>query len=145
MNKKKISRIIALAFCVLAMLLSACSSKDENAAEERMMEFAQHYFNLRYKQAATYCTEGSLKWLKYRAANINQYDLDFLNSQPDSAVCTIDDFSYEADSAIARISVKNFLKSDSVGKRGVIIDEQSFNIPMRRVGDEWLVQLDSLL
>ena len=145
MNKKKISRIIALAFCVLAMLLSACSSKDENAAEERMMAFAQRYFNLRYKQAATYCTEGSLKWLKYRAANINQYDLDFLNSQPDSAVCTIDDFSYETDSAKARISVKNFLKSDSVGKRGVIIDEQSFNIPMRRVGDEWLVQLDSLL
>lgn len=145
MNKNKISRITALTFCVLAMLLSACSSKDENAAEERMMAFAQHYFNLRYKQAATYCTEGSLKWLKYRAANINQSDLDFLNSQPDSAVCTIDDFSYEADSAKARISVKNFLKSDSVGKRGVVIDEQSFNIPMRRVGDKWLVQLDSLL
>lgn len=145
MNRKKSSIIAVWAVCMLAMLFSACTSKDENAAEERVKTFAQHYFNLRYKQAAAYCTDSSLKWIKYRAANINQADLDLLNSQPDSAVCTIDDFSYDDDKATANITVKNFLRSDSVGKKATIVGEQMFCIPMKKVGYKWLVQLDSLL
>ena len=127
MNGKKTSIIAVWAVCMLAMLFSACTSKDENAAEERVKTFAQHYFNLRYKQAAAYCTDGSLRWIKYRAANINQADLDLFNSQPDSAVCAIEDFAYnDDDKATANITVKNFLRSDSVGKKGIIVGERGF-------------------
>ena len=85
----------------------SCSGNDEDTAEKRALQFAQNYFNLRYRQAASLCTKGSEKWIEYRAANIRQEDLDVLNAQADSAYCDIDDVSDDDDSATATIVVKN--------------------------------------
>lgn len=123
----------------------SCSRNDEDTAEKRALRFAQNYFNLRYRQAATLCTEGSAKWIEYRAANIRQEDLDVLNAQADSASCDIDDITDDADSATATIIVKNFLRCDSIGKKGTMCKEAKYKVGMRRVDEKWMVDLKSPL
>lgn len=123
----------------------SCSRNDEDTAEKRALRFAQNYFNLRYRQAATLCTEGSAKWIEYRAANIRQEDLDVLNAQSDSASCDIDDITDDADSATATIIVRNFLRCDSIGKKGTMCKEAKYKVEMRRVDEKWMVDLKSPL
>ena len=123
----------------------SCSRNDEDTAEKRALRFAQNYFNLRYRQAATLCTEGSAKWIEYRAANIRQEDLDVLNAQADSASCDIDDITDDAESATATIIVKNFLRCDSIGKKGTMCKEAKYKVEMRRVDEKWMVDLKSPL
>lgn len=123
----------------------SCSRNDEDTAEKRALRFAQNYFNLRYRQAATLCTEGSAKWIEYRAANIRQEDLDVLNAQADSASCDIDDITDDADSATATIIVRNFLRCDSIGKKGTMCKEAKYKVGMRRVDEKWMVDLKSPL
>lgn len=123
----------------------SCSRNDEDTAEKHALRFAQNYFNLRYRQAATLCTEGSAKWIEYRAANIRQEDLDVLNAQADSASCDIDDITDDADSATATIIVKNFLRCDSIGKKGTMCKEAKYKVEMRRVDEKWMVDLKSPL
>ena len=134
----------AMAYLVAATF-SACSHEDENTVERRAWQFAQHYFNLRYRQAAQLCTGSSLKWIKYRAANISQSDLDTLNSQADTAECAIDAISYDGNSATVRFTVKNFLRCDSVNGKASICKTQQFEMAMKKHGDTWFAQLDSLL
>ena len=139
-RKPHTSRTLVIACMTLAAILS-CSYKDENAAEQRAKQFAQNYFNLRFKQASTLCTESSTKWIRYRAANISQEDLDVLNSQNDTAACDIDDISDDGSYAKATITVKNFLRCDSIGKKGIICKEARFDLTMKKIGDNWRIDL----
>ena len=111
----------------------SCSGNDEDTAEKRALQFAQNYFNLRYRQAASLCTKGSEKWIEYRAANIRQEDLDVLNAQDDD------------DSATATIVVKNFLRCDSIGKKGYMCNEATYKVEMRKVDEKWMIDLKSPL
>lgn len=123
----------------------SCSGNDEDTAEKRALQFAQNYFNLRYRQAASLCTKGSEKWIEYRAANIRQEDLDVLNAQADSAYCDIDNVSDDDDSATATIVVKNFLRCDSIGKKGYMCNEATYKVEMRKVDEKWMIDLKSPL
>lgn len=124
----------------------SCSGNDEDTAEKRALLFAQNYFNLRYRQAATLCTEGSAKWIEYRAANIRQEDLDVLNAQADSASCDVDDIEDNDDSsATATIIARNFLRCDSIGKKATMCKEATYKVGMRRVDGRWMVDLRSPL
>lgn len=143
MTKNVISKLAAT--CAAVAVISACSYEDENMAEKRARQFAQDYFNLRYVEAARYCTEESVRWVKYRASNITQSDLDVLNSQSDTATCEVDDISYDDTSANVKMVVKNFLSCDSIGKNGVMCKERQFMLPMIKKGDSWFVQLDRML
>ena len=55
-SRKTTEYIFAFMGLFVSLLLS-CSDKDANTAEERALAFAQNYFNLRYKQSLTLCTE----------------------------------------------------------------------------------------
>lgn len=141
-KKSRITRAALVAIAASAFIaMQSCSYKDENAAEERARQFAQSYFNLRFGQAAGLCTENSVKWIKYHASNISQDDIDVLDSQTDTAVCEIDDIDDSDDSATVSMTVRNFLRCDSIGKRGRMCEEANFQIAMRKVGDKWLVDL----
>ena len=133
--------IVATA-CMAIATMPSCSYGDENAAEQRAKQFAQNYFNLRFKLASTLCTENSEKWIRYHAANINQKDLDALNSQTDTAICDINDINDNGNTAEVIITVKNFLSCDSIGKNGVINKEAHFRLNMKKTGDTWYVDLN---
>ena len=74
-SRKTTAYIFACMGLFVSLLLS-CSDKDANTAEERALTFAQNYFNLRYKQSLTLCTENAKKWIVFRATNITQEDVD---------------------------------------------------------------------
>lgn len=124
--------------------MSSCQSKEENAAEQRAVQFAQDYFNLRYGQAALQCTENSVKWIKLRASGITQEDIDTHNAQTDSATCEVDDIDDEGVNAVVTVNVHNFLRCDSIGAKGRMCKEATFDIPLTRKGEKWLVDLDRL-
>lgn len=125
--------------------LVSCNSSDSDDVEKRVTEFAHNYFNLRLRQASSMCTEPSLRWIKYRAANITQTDLDVLDAQTDTATCQIDDINIKGDSATVSITVNNFLLCDSIGKPGRICKEAQMNIPVKKVNKVWLVDIDRLI
>lgn len=137
--------LLAAVFMVASVALCSCSYEDENGAENRTKQFAQDYFNLRFEQAASFCTDGSAKWIKYHASNIRQEDIDILDSQTDTATCEVDDFTSEGNSATAVIHVENFLCCDSIGRKSHICKNASFRVSLKRKNEVWLVHLDGPL
>lgn len=143
-HRHHIFQVLAIAGIAIATMIS-CSCEDENVAELCAKQFAQNYFNLRFKQAATLCTKSSEKWIRYHAANINSKDLDALNSQTDTATCIVDDINDNGSTAEVIITVKNFLSCDSIGKSGEMIKEAHFHLSMKKAGNTWRIDLDSPL
>lgn len=75
---------------IALLLMGSCSYSEERAIELSAVSFAQKYFNLHYCQALSECTPESEKWVRLKASNITQEDLDILNTQADSATCTVE-------------------------------------------------------
>lgn len=148
MNQAKHTVIVSILSIAGLSLTSgtmcSCHSEEENAAEQRAVQFAQDYFNLRYSQAARQCTESSVKWIKLRASGITQDDIDSHNAQTDSATCVVDAINDDGDHVIVTVNVCNFLRCDSIGVSGYMCKEATFDIPLARKGERWLVDLDHL-
>lgn len=136
---KAISKIALLFLATL--LIVACASKEDKVIESVAIGFGQHYFNLRFADAAKMCTPESQKWISYRATNITQSDLDVYNAQSDTAVCDIDDFEEYSDSAKISLKVCNFLSKDSIGDNAHICEEATFVINLKKEGSAWHVDL----
>lgn len=123
-------------------LASACSLKDDAAVETCAKSFGQNYFNLRLQQASGLCTDRSYKWIEFYASNISQGDVDVLNAQTDSALCDIDDIDIDGDSARVKMTVRNFLLCDSIGRPGRMCKQGKCRLTLRKEGETWKVDLD---
>lgn len=133
-----ISFVLVAALC----LASACSLKDDAAVETCAKSFGQNYFNLRLQQASGLCTDRSYKWIEFYASNISQDDVDVLNTQTDSALCDIDDIDIDGDSARVKMTVRNFLLCDSIGRPGRMCKQGKCRLTLRKEGETWKVDLD---
>lgn len=141
-SRKTIAYIFACMGLFVSLLLS-CSDKDANTAEERALAFAQNYFNLRYKQSLTLCTENAKKWIVFRATNITQEDVDVINAQTDTAECEIDDVELNDETtADVKMTIKNVLVCDSIGKRGSIKEKIKKTLKMKKVSGNWYVDTE---
>ena len=134
--------LISFVFVVALCLASACSLKDDAAVETCAKNFAQNYFNLRLQQASGLCTDRSYKWIEFYASNISQDDVDVLNTQTDSAFCDIDDIDIDGDSARVKMTVRNFLLCDSIGRPGRMCKQGKCRLTLRKEGETWKVDLD---
>lgn len=141
-SRKTTAYIFAFMGLFVSLLLS-CSDKDANTAEERALAFAQNYFNLRYKQSLTLCTENAKKWIVFRATNITQEDVDVINAQTDTAECEIDDVELNDETtADVKMTIKNVLVCDSIGKRGSIKEKIKKTLKMKKVSGNWYVDTE---
>ena len=136
---------ICFILTAMTLLLCACGMEEEEGAGTRAKDFAQDYFNLRYRQAASQCSPGAAKWVEYQASNVGQADLDVLNAQQDTARCEVDDVDVDGDRATVRLSVSHFLMCGPIGKPGTMIDKATFDVALRRHADKWLVDIDAPL
>ena len=136
---------LPVSLLLAATPLHSCSYRSDSQVEGQAKTFAQAYFNLRFKQAASLCTESSIKWITFHASNIQQEDIETLDSQSDTALCDIDDMANYGDSATAVVTVRNFLCCDSIGKKGQMCREAKYRISLRKVNEEWLVHLSQPL
>lgn len=134
--------LISFALVAALCLASACSLKDDAAVETCAKSFGQNYFNLRLQQASGLCTDRSYKWIEFYASNISQDDVDVLNTQTDSALCDIDDIDIDGDSARVKMTVRNFLLCDSIGRPGRMCKQGKCRLTLRKEGGTWKVDLD---
>lgn len=134
--------LISFALVAALCLESACSLKDDAAVETCAKSFGQNYFNLRLQQASGLCTDRSYKWIEFYASNISQDDVDVLNAQTDSALCDIDDIDIDGDSARVKMTVRNFLLCDSIGRPGRMCKQGKCRLTLRKEGETWKVDLD---
>lgn len=134
--------LISFALVAALCLASACSLKDDAAVETCAKSFGQNYFNLRLQQASGLCTDRSYKWIEFYASNISQDDVGVLNAQTDSALCDIDDIDIDGDSARVKMTVRNFLLCDSIGRPGRMCKQGKCRLTLRKEGETWKVDLD---
>lgn len=134
--------LISFALVAALCLASACSLKDDAAVETCAKSFGQNYFNLRLQQASGLCTDRSYKWIEFYASNISQDDVDVLNAQTDSALCDIDDIDIDGDSARVKMTVRNFLLCDSIGRPGRMCKQGKCRLTLRKERETWKVDLD---
>lgn len=134
----------ALAGLLAGVLLTAsCSYREEKAIEQSVVGFAQNYFNLRYQKALNACTPESEKWVRFKATNITQEDVDVYNSKRDTAECDVESIDLDDDKATAIVEVRNFLNCDSIGKPASICPNAKFKLELKKQGEKWMVDVQS--
>lgn len=141
--KKANLSIAILLYAFFSFILGACQSKDDDSIEERVKTFAHCYFNLRYGNAMTLCTDSSRKWIEYKASNITPADLEIINSQTDTAQCDIDEVEISDDGteAMAHLTLHNALICDSIGKAGRIVPETKESVQLKKINGKWYISL----
>lgn len=134
----------ALAGLLAGVLLTAsCSYSEEKAIEQSVVGFAQNYFNLRYQKALNACTPESEKWVRFKATNITQEDVDVYNSKRDTAECDVESIDLDDDKATAIVEVRNFLDCDSIGKPATICPNAKFRFELKKQDEKWMVDVQS--
>ena len=145
--------ISCMAIAVAAILtsvytLTGCQSHqgDENQLENDIDSFATYYFNWQFPKTQKYCTQSSEPWLRYAASNVHQADVDLLRAKAEDATVEINDIDFGDDevSAIADITVRNFLQMDSIGEEAHLVEEADFLLPMCMENGVWKVRMASL-
>lgn len=148
-----IANIITMKFGLtiptIIMLFTACngpSTGDEDTVKQDIISFAQAYFNYDFKHALKYCTPESDKWIKYAASNIHEADLELLREQDEGADVDLDDleFSDNDSTGIAVVTVENYMRLDTIGNAGRMIDRATFRIPIVLRDTRWLIKMEDL-
>lgn len=150
MMKKSIlgTAIVVAAITTSLYGLSACQSHegDDNQLEAYVDSFATYYFNWHFPKTLKYCTKSSEPWLRYAASNVHEADVERLRTKSEDATVEINDISFGDDgtSAIASITVHNFLQMDTIGQEAHLVDEAEFQLPMSMENNAWKIKLNKL-
>ncbi|MBQ2216904.1 MAG: hypothetical protein II416_11575 [Prevotella sp.] len=132
-------------------LLVAC---DFHAGSSRQLKkevdsFAVYYFNWQFHHAVRFVTPESEKWMHYAASQVHQADIDLLQSKELPASCEINEIVYSEDdkTAIAHVTIQNYLRMDTIGKAATIVNTAQFDIPLiyQPETDKWIVEVNELL
>ena len=108
-----------------------------------------YYFNWQFHHAVRFVTPESEKWMHYAASQVHQADIDLLQSKELPASCEINEVVYSEDdkTAIAHVTIQNYLRMDTIGKAATIINAAQFDIPLiyQPETDKWIVEVNELL
>ena len=111
--------------------------------------FAVYYFNWQFYHAVRFVTPESEKWMHYAASQVHQADIDLLQSKELPASCEINEIVYSEDdkTAIAHVTIQNYLRMDTIGKAATIVNTAQFDIPLiyQPETDKWIVEVNELL
>jgi hypothetical protein len=138
-----------LLFC----LLFVASSCEFHAGSSRQLKkqvdsFAVYYFNWQFHKAVRFVTPESEKWMSYAASQVHQADIDLLQQKELPATCEIQEITYDDTlfSAIAHVTIRNYLRMDTIGKEASVIDVANFDIPLsyHSQSDKWIVNINEL-
>ena len=145
--------IIVIGMAVVAITtslytLTGCQAHEgsEDQLKNNLDSFATYYYNWQFPKAIKFCTASSEPWLKYAASNVHEADVELLRNKEADATVEINDIDFGDDevSAIADITVRNFLQMDSIGKEAHLVEEADFLLPMCMEEGVWKVKMASL-
>src|SRR5574344_1506204 len=142
-------KYINICLLLMASLFAGCGNSPkggEDSVETDVKAFADAYFNYEFPKAAKYCTPESERWLRYASSNVHQADVEVLRNAEEGASIKVDDIIYNDDDSTgyACITVNNYLRIDTIGKAGRMIDEGKFKLPMILRNNKWTVRMEGL-
>lgn len=142
-----------LATLMVVCLLFVVSSCENHVGSSRQLKkqvdsFAVYYFNWQFHKAVRFVTPESEKWMSYAASQVHQADIDLLQQKELPATCEIMEITYDDKvfSAIAHVTIRNYLRMDTIGKVASVIDVADFDIPLsyHSQSDKWIVNINEL-
>ena len=141
----KKSFVVYSLMMLVSMLLSSCGDGQHNDSRTVVESFANAYFNWRFKEAESFVTYESRRWLAFAASQVDSEDIDSLRAMEFAATAEVEDIEEIDDTtSLATVNVMNFLASDSIGKHPRIEAERKFQIPVAFDGKRWRVKLTQL-
>ena len=141
-------------FLLMLCLVLVVASCEFHAGSSRQLKkevdsFAVYYFNWQFYHAIRFVSPESEKWIRYAASQVHQADIDLLQQKDVPATCEINEISYddEHNTAIAHVTIHDYLRMDTIGKAATIVDVAHFRIPLtyHAATDKWIVKINELL
>ena len=150
MKKKKcVSGYMLLLYTACMALIGCYRDKpdDEKGAKACAEEFAEDFFNFKYKEARGLCSDSSALWLDFFVSNITRDDVDSIRMLTIRPVVEISCVEKGADdtTAFAYCKVRHAYVLDTLGHSGHMADEVQYKIPMIRENGKWKIKMEDLL
>lgn len=137
-----------LLFILSVTLMIACSENDtakQHHAGSAAIDFAEAYFNFDYADALTHATHDSKPWVQFVATGITHDDIEILNAREAGAIIELNDCYLVSDtSAIASLSVRDYLLADSLGAPLQHRDADNYTLSVVEHNGQWLVKLTGI-
>lgn len=135
--------------CTFAIVSCSQSSPREDEEEEITAvadQFVKNYFNFNLKESCKFCTTESVVWLKFIASNMSTDDIKTLKAQKEEASCKATKVKIINDTmAVARYTVYNYLRIDTLGKAGEITDRACYDITLVKRLGKWKIRMEGPL
>lgn len=134
---------------LLGVMASACAQDMEKEHEEAQVTaegFSAAFFNMEFDRAASFCAPESYLWLRFKASNITEKDLEVYNREQRMAEAELDDLTFLNDTtATAICNLSHVLLTDSLERQATMAQEKSFIIPLVKRDGRWLVKMEGPL
>lgn len=146
MNLKYLLSIVA------AYMLCSCDStsfiRGEHKARAAVDSFAFYYFNWQFNKASRFVTDSSQVWLRYAASQVHEADITLLRDKEDATI-EIEDIDITSNNEPkARITVRDFLRMDTIGTEGHLVKKASYILHLEEAPEEkvkWKIRMEGLL
>lgn len=136
-------------FILLGTMATACSPNTEKEYEEAQTTaegFSAAFFNMDFDRASSFCVPESYPWIRFKASNITERDLEVYNREQRTAESEMDDLSFLNDTtATAICSLSHVLLTDSLERQATMAQEKSYIIPLVKRNGKWLVKMEGPL
>ena len=142
----EMKNLVLLIFCTCFM--AGCKEKEQDPyaiVKQQVSTFAEAYFNYEFETAREFVASESEKWLRFAASNVLQDDIDLLNARQAPATVSVESCERVNDSTVlATVKVNNFMKKDSIGQAGTIVDEALFKFLLVNREGKYYVRMEGL-
>lgn len=141
---------VTLALCMgVVMLMASCGRHGSRQLKREVDSFAVNYFNWQFHKAYRHVTPGSEIWIAYAASQVHQADIDLLRQKEKPATCEIHgiDFDDNDSTAVAHVTIRDFLRMDTIGRAASFVASADYDIPLvfNVEKDRWMVSLHGML
>lgn len=126
---------------------SASRIREERLARTAVDSFATYYFNWQFDKAARFVTDSSQVWLRYAASQVHEADIAILREKEDATVEIEEIDINDADSSSALVTVWDFLRMDTIGTEGHLVEKASFRLSIEKTSQEdrkWKIRMAGL-
>ena len=148
-NRSRFASLLMVLCFSLVVVSCEYHAGSSRQLKKEVDSFAVYYFNWQFYNAIRFVTPESEKWMKYAASQVHQADIDLLQQKELPATCEIKEISYddEHNTAIAHVTIHDYLRMDTIGKAATIVDVADFDIPLVYMPqkDQWIVNLKECL
>lgn len=136
--------IIAMATAGIMVSCDFAQAINPSSAEGVAESFSKEYFNLRYRNAAKYCTKDSEPWLRFATSQISNEDIEILKTATDEAEIEIEKVEGGDNESTVTVTVSNYFETDTIGKCGHFTSRGTFRLKLVKENNAWKVRMANL-